>query len=102
MLDRWHTRYGDVFTVRFPTFGAGVYVSDPKAIKELFTGDQSDLLAGNANSVLAPIIGPQSVLVLDGPEHLRQRRLLLPPFQGSRVRAFARGGAEGPGARAAA
>src|SRR3954468_14018024 len=88
MLKRWHHRYGDAFTVRYLGFGQGVYVSDPEAIRELFTGDQSDLLAGEANSILEPILGKHSVLVLDGPEHLRQRRLLLPPFQGSRVAAF--------------
>jgi cytochrome P450 len=87
-LRRWHARYGDVFTVSYVAFGTGVYVADPEAIRELFTGDQSDLLAGEANSILEPVLGPHSVLVLDGPEHLRQRRLLLPPFQGSRVAGF--------------
>jgi cytochrome P450 len=87
-LRRWHRLYGDVFTVRYIGFGTGVYVADPAAIRELFTGDQSDLLAGEANSILEPVLGKHSVLVLDGPEHLRQRKLLLPPFQGSRVAAF--------------
>src|SRR5438045_2116630 len=87
-LFAWQARYGDVFTVRFVVFGTGVYVGDPEAIRELFTGDQSDLLAGEANSFMEPVLGPHSVLVLDGPEHLRQRKLLLPPFQGSRVAAF--------------
>src|SRR5213080_1248786 len=88
MLRAWHARYGDVFTVRLTGFGTGVYVADPDAIRELFTGDQSDLRAGEANSFMEPVLGAHSVLVLDGPEHLRQRRLLLPPFQGSRVAAF--------------
>jgi cytochrome P450 family 135 len=88
LLRRWHDRYGDVFTVRMSGFGAGVYVVDPEAIRGLFTGDQSDLRAGEANSFMEPVLGPSSVLVLDGPEHLRQRKLLLPPFQGSRVAAF--------------
>ncbi|HEX8645384.1 MAG TPA: cytochrome P450 [Thermoleophilaceae bacterium] len=87
-LRRWHRRYGDVFTVRYVGFGDGVYVADPGAIRELFTGDQSDLLAGEANSFLEPVLGRHSVLVLDGAEHLRQRKLLLPPFQGSRVAGF--------------
>src|SRR3954452_4880359 len=87
-LRRWHARYGDVFTARFLGFGTGVYVADPDAIRGLFTGNQSNLLAGEANSILEPILGKHSVLVLDGPEHLRQRRLLLPPFQGSRVAGF--------------
>ena len=87
-LHAWQRRYGNVFTVRFTAFGQGVYVADPEAIKELFTGDQSDLLAGDANSFMAPVLGDRSVLVLDGPEHLRQRKLLLPPFQGSRITGF--------------
>ena len=84
----WHRRYGDVFTIRMLAFGTGVYVADPGEIRRLFTGDQSDLHAGEANAPLAPILGRNSVLVLDGPEHLRQRRLLLPPFQGSAVESF--------------
>src|ERR1700704_29344 len=87
-LRGWHARYGNVFTVRYVGFGTGVYVVDPEAIRELFTGDQSDLRAGEANSFMEPVLGPNSVLVLDGAEHLRQRKLLLPPFQGSRVAAF--------------
>jgi cytochrome P450 len=88
VLARWHARYGDVFTVSLIGFGTGVYVVDPDAIRELFTGDQSDLRAGEANSFMEPVLGPHSVLILDGPEHLRQRKLLLAPFQGARVAAF--------------
>jgi cytochrome P450 family 135 len=84
----WHARYGDLFTVRYPVFGTGVYVADPDAIRALHTGDQSDLRAGEANAPLGAVLGDRSVLVLDGREHLRQRRLLLPPFQGSAVTAF--------------
>ena len=72
----------------FIVFGTGVYVADPDEIRSFFTGDQSDLLAGEANSVLSPVLGDNSVLVLDGPRHLRQRKLLLPPFQGSAVASF--------------
>ena len=75
----------------FLIFGTGVYVADPDEIKAMFTGDQSDLLAGEANAPLAPVLGEHSVLVLDGPEHLRQRKLLLPPFQGSAVPLVPRG-----------
>jgi cytochrome P450 len=88
MLLEWQRRYGDVFTVSYLVFGTGVYVADPTAIREMFTGDQSDLLAGEANAPLAPFLGSNSVLVLDGPEHLRQRKLLLPPFQGSHLKNF--------------
>ena len=87
-LLEWRRRYGDAFTVRYLVFGEGVYVSDPEEIRKLLTGDQSDLLAGEANAFLTPVLGRHSVLVLDGPEHLRQRKLLLPPFQGSAVTSF--------------
>jgi len=87
-LLKWHARYGDLFTVTYPVFGTGVYVADPQAIRALHTGDQSDLHAGEANAPLGIVLGARSVLVLDGAEHLRQRRLLLPPFQGSAVTAF--------------
>ena len=81
----WHDRYGDMVTVPLLIFGTGVYVADAAAIREMFTGDQSDLHAGEANAPLAAILGEHSVLVLDGAEHLRQRRLLLPPLKGSAV-----------------
>src|SRR5881409_2922649 len=80
----WQKRYGDIFTVKYLIFGTGVYVADPTAIRELLTGDQSDLHAGEANAPLSPVLGDNSVLVLDGRRHLRQRKLLLPPFQGVR------------------
>jgi cytochrome P450 len=84
----WRRRYGDLVTVPLLVFGTGVYVSDLDGIRSLLTGDQSDLHAGEANAPLAPVVGEKSVLILDGPEHLRQRRLLLPPFQGSAVASF--------------
>ena len=51
--------------------------------------------------MLGPVVGERSVLLLDGAEHLRQRKLLLPPFHGERMRAYARGDARGnrPGDR---
>lgn len=84
----WRRRYGDVVTVPLLVFGTGVYVSDLDGIRSMLTGDQSDLHAGEANEPLAPVVGRRSVLILDGREHLRQRRLLLPPFQGSAVASF--------------
>jgi cytochrome P450 len=84
----WRERYGDAYTVSLPVFGTGVYVSDPDAIREMLTGDQSDLHAGEANAPLSPVLGDKSVLILDGREHLRQRKLLLPPFQGPAIQSF--------------
>jgi cytochrome P450 family 135 len=85
-----HRRYGDVFAVSFPYFGRVVYVADPDAVKRVFTGDPTLFHAGEANAtVLEPALGPNSVLTLDEDEHLRQRKLLLPPFHGDRVIRYA-------------
>lgn len=89
-LRAMHAEYGDAFTIHFTGFDPGVYVGEPQAVRALMTGDQSDLLAGEANAFLTPVLGPNSVLVLDGPRHLRQRKLLLPPFQGGHVAGFRR------------
>jgi cytochrome P450 family 135 len=84
-----HRRYGDVFSVKFPSFPRLVYVSHPELVKQVFTGDPRRFHAGEANaSVLEPALGPNSVLILDEREHMRQRKLLLPPFHGDRVRAY--------------
>ena len=65
-----------------------VVTADPAAVKQVFTGDPDLLHAGEGNIVLAPMLGPGSMLLLDGAEHLRHRRLLLPPFHGERMRAY--------------
>ena len=82
-------RYGDIFSVRFPFFGRIVYVARPDLVKAIFTGSPADFHAGEANAtVLEPALGPHSVLTLDGEPHMRQRKLLLPPFHGERVRRY--------------
>jgi cytochrome P450 len=80
--------YGEAFTIRTVAFGTEVLFSRPEAIKEVFTGDPDTLRAGEANSILRPVVGSNSVLLLDGEAHVRQRRLMLPPFHGERMSAY--------------
>jgi cytochrome P450 len=88
-LSRYRERYGDVFTVRFPFFGHIVYVASPELAKAVFTGSPDVFHAGEANAtVLEPALGPDSVLTLDDEPHMRQRKLLLPPFHGERIRRY--------------
>jgi cytochrome P450 family 135 len=87
-LERCNRLYGDMFTVRFPV-GTIVFISDPEVIKEIFTGDPDLLHAGEANATpLEPLMGKNSVLLLDGPEHMRQRKLMLPSFHGERMQRY--------------
>jgi len=88
-LSNEQRRYGDIFTVRFPFFGQIVYVTHPDLVKAVFTGSPSVFHAGEANAtVLEPALGPYSVLTLDDQPHMRQRKLLLPPFHGERVQRY--------------
>jgi len=81
-------RYGDAFSVRFLGFERPmVMISDPAAIRALYTEPANGLPPGR-NIVLEPILGPRSVLLLEGAEHLARRRLMLPPFHGERMRAY--------------
>ena len=75
-----HRRYGDVFTVRLLTDRTIVYFSHPDAVRDIFAGDPDTFHAGEANAVLGPVMGEHSVLLVDGAEHRRARRLLLPAF----------------------
>lgn len=88
-FDACARRYGDVFTVRLPSFGDYVMLGSPALVKQVFTEDSETLHAGKANALLEPIVGANSVLLLDGKPHLRQRRLLLPPLHGERMHAYA-------------
>jgi cytochrome P450 len=87
-LDACRESCGDYFTLRPTPDRELVVTADPKAVKRVFTGDPALLYAGEGNVTLAPLLGPGSVLLLDGEEHLRHRRLLLPPFHGERMRAY--------------
>jgi cytochrome P450 len=89
LLDACARRYGDPFTLRLSSLGDIVVVSAPDLVKRVFTGDPDVLRAGQANEILKPIVGPSSVLLLDGKEHLRHRRLLTPPFVGERMAVYA-------------
>ena len=77
-----------MFTYRLPHEGTWVFLSDPEAIKQVFTGDPRLLHAGEANTVLLPVLGEHSVLLLDEPAHMKERKLMLPPFHGKRMQAY--------------
>jgi cytochrome P450 family 135 len=87
-LEECRARYGGMFTYRLAHEGTWVFVSDPKAIKQVFTGDPRLLHAGEANIVLLPVLGEHSVLLLDEPAHMTERKLMLPPFHGKRMQAY--------------
>ncbi len=89
VMDRCAARLGDAFTLTFAPSGMQmVLVSDREAVKALFTAPPEVAPSATNASPVASVVGPSSVLVLTGPEHMRQRKLLLPPFHGERMREY--------------
>jgi cytochrome P450 len=89
-IDAMRRRYGDVVTFSTSFDSGFVMVFDPDTVKQVFRAPPDRLRAGEANALLGTILGQRSLLLLDGAEHLRQRKLMLPPFHGQRMRAYAR------------
>ena len=89
VMDRCFKRFGETFTITFAPSGRKlVMVSDPESVKTIFTAPPEIAPSGAGVSPVAPIMGPSSVITLIGPEHMRQRKLLLPPFHGERMREY--------------
>jgi cytochrome P450 family 110 len=81
-------RYGDVFTARFRSLGAIVFLSNPQAVQEILTADARLFDAGRANGILLPLVGENSMLLLDRDRHKQERKLLMPPFHGDRMQTY--------------
>jgi cytochrome P450 len=88
MLFSCQDRYGDMFRLKIAYEGTWVMLADPDAVKQVFTGDPRVFHAGEGNQILTPVLGRNSILVLDEKPHIGQRRLLLPPFHGERMQGY--------------
>src|SRR3712207_4215397 len=95
-MESCRDRYGDAFTVDLvaravagpgaaPEAGRWVSLADPEHVKQVFTADPAVMLTGETNKFLQGAVGPRSILVLDEPDHMVQRKLMLPAFHGERV-----------------
>jgi cytochrome P450 len=101
LMESCRRRFGDAFSLTFLGFGSPmVLLSDPEVIRELYSGRRAagagdDTARGGEHTLppgrtvsLLPIMGPDSLLLLEGAEHLERRRLMLPPFHGERLAAY--------------
>jgi cytochrome P450 family 135 len=87
LLRRAQARHGEPFTLRMAWSDAPmVLTSDPEEIRRIYAAPSEVLEGGAGAAFLVPFTGPRSLLVLDGPEHLRQRKLVLPAFHGEALR----------------
>ncbi|MCP3982054.1 MAG: cytochrome P450 [bacterium] len=87
-LRECNARFGDHFTIRFPAYPPVVFTSDPETIRDVFRVDPDLVEAGRGNLILKPLLQDHSLLLLDGPRHRAERKLLAPPFHGERMRAY--------------
>lgn len=86
-FDTYGQQFGDIFAVGSEEHPF-VYVNHPKAIQEIFTADKDIFDSGKGNAVLRFLLGVNSITLLDGEPHQRQRKLLIPPFYAERLRAY--------------
>lgn len=88
-MERCRERYGDRFTVDLgPPEGKWIFITQPDELREVFSAPADVLHPGEGVRVLEYVVGPRSILLLDGREHLAQRKLMLPAFHGERMRAL--------------
>ena len=84
-MERCRARYGKRFTIRLLDQSPFVILSDPDEIKQVFTAPPDVLHPGEGARILEPVIGANSVILLDEDPHMRQRKLLLPAFHGEKM-----------------
>lgn len=80
--------HGEAFALCLTSDKPIVFFSNPQAIQEIFTASPETFDAGRSNQIIKPLLGENSLLLLDGVSHQRQRRLLTPPFHGERMKAY--------------
>jgi hypothetical protein len=88
-LERLRQRYGKRITVQLPFQPPFVILSDPEEIKQLFTAPPEAIHPGEGARILEPIVGRNSVILLDEAAHMEQRKLLLPAFHGEKMQRMA-------------
>ncbi len=88
-LARLGKRYGKRITVKLPFQPPFVVLSDPEEIKQLFTAPPEVIHPGEGARILEPIVGRNSVILLDEQPHMEQRKLLLPAFHGEKMQQMA-------------
>jgi cytochrome P450 len=84
-MARCRERYGDIFTMRILHSGTWVFLCDPGDVKRVFTAPPASMGVALANPLLLPVLGARSVMLLEEPDHMTRRRLMLPPFHRERM-----------------
>ncbi|MDY6900669.1 MAG: cytochrome P450, partial [Cyanobacteriota bacterium] len=81
---------GEIFMTNFPGSALTIFISNPKAIEQIFTIPREVLNSGEGNRIFQPVLGQNSLMLLDNKPHKERRKLLTPPFHGERIQVYAR------------
>ena len=89
-LEECARQYGDIFNLSLLGLPPFTVVSSPKGIEEILSVDAKKFDVGRTNEIVASLLGENSLILLDGKEHRRQRKLMMPPFHGEKVKSYAK------------
>ena len=87
LMEKSAQAYGDFFTLKLSSQEPIVFISNPQAIQQIFTSPLENF-EGVSNKLLKPLLGENSLLLIDGENHRRQRKLLISPFHGERMKSY--------------
>lgn len=89
-LEECASNYGDIFTLNLLGLPPFTIVSDPQGIQDILSVDAQKFDVGRTNGLASSLLGDNSLVLLDGLPHRRQRKLMMPPFHGEKVKSYAR------------
>jgi len=87
-IEERYSQYGDVFRTNTNSSYPFIYFCNPKAIQQIFTAHPDTFGLSGSNGILQHFVGRNSLLLQEGDRHQRQRKLLMPPFHGDRMRSY--------------
>jgi cytochrome P450 len=87
-LDHCTQRFGDIFVARWPGYGPTVFFNNPKAIEQIFTASPEIFSTAEIYEILRQVVGDDSLMLMDGKPHRRQRSLVMPSLHGERMRLY--------------
>lgn len=77
-MEQCRSKYGPIFSLSLGPASNVFVIADPGAAKQVLTADPEHFRAGDTNGIFRDVVGNHSILVMDGPEHMHHRRILLP------------------------
>jgi cytochrome P450 len=85
VFEAYRRRFGPTFTAQLLSGPPTVILTRPDDVREMYTARPEDLHPGEGMQLIEPLVGTNSLILLDEDSHLRHRRLLLPAFHGERL-----------------